>query len=360
VTAAHGDPVHEENLCHLFQRRALAWGSPDPIAVALRTGEPRILSSGGSRGAAGDEDLVEHVWAAGARTAMIVPVIARGRMLGVTSYFSRGDDREYGPVDLDLAEDLGRRVAVALDNARLYREAREATRARDAFLQSAAHELRTPLTRLSLQLGLAQQEVRALVDGTGLARVKPRFDVAARQVETLTRLVDHMLEVTRAEADEVSLALTEVDLSALAEQVLARLRPEVERSGCAVTFASSGPVTGRWDRARLDDIVVSLVSNAVKYGARKPITVRVDGDDVFGRLSIEDRGIGIAAEDQGRIFERFERAVSVRHYSGFGLGLWIAWEAATALGGNLRVESAPGAGAIFTLEVPRAGPSACG
>ena len=115
-----------------------------------------------------------------------------------------------------------------------------------------------------------------------------------------------------------------------------------------------GPVTGTWDRMRLDTVVTNLLSNAVKYGEGKPVTVRVETEGRAARLTVSDHGIGIAKVDQERIFERFERAVPERHYGGFGVGLWVARLVAEAHGGRLQVRSAPGEGSTFLLELPLA------
>jgi signal transduction histidine kinase len=114
---------------------------------------------------------------------------------------------------------------------------------------------------------------------------------------------------------------------------------------------------GRWDSLRLEQVVTNLLTNALKYGAGRPIEVTVEGDDTHARLSVRDQGIGIAEEDAGRIFERFERAVSVQHYGGFGIGLWIVREIIQALGGTIEVRSTVGQGATFTVILPRQGPA---
>ena len=118
------------------------------------------------------------------------------------------------------------------------------------------------------------------------------------------------------------------------------------------------PAVGRWDRARLDDVLANLLSNAVKYGQGKPIEVSVEAGERSARLTVRDHGIGLAPEDQARVFERFERAVSGHEYGGLGLGLYIVRELVQAHGGTVRVESAPGAGAAFIVELPYAGPPA--
>ncbi len=120
-----------------------------------------------------------------------------------------------------------------------------------------------------------------------------------------------------------------------------------------MTFTTAGPLVGNWDRGGLEQLLSNLISNALKYGEGKPVDVIIESDAHFARVVVKDRGIGISAEDQARIFDRFERAGSVRHYGGFGLGLWISRRVVQALGGAIRVESAPGQGSTFTVELPR-------
>jgi signal transduction histidine kinase len=119
-----------------------------------------------------------------------------------------------------------------------------------------------------------------------------------------------------------------------------------------ITLHAEAPVVGNWDRLRLVQIATNLVGNAVKYGSGRPIDVTVRGEGEFGIFEVVDRGIGISAEDRERIFDRFERAVSERHYGGLGLGLWITREIVKVLGGEITVESTPGEGSTFTVRLP--------
>lgn len=135
------------------------------------------------------------------------------------------------------------------------------------------------------------------------------------------------------------------------------MREELAQAGCALTLRADAPAVGTWDRQRLEQVATNLISNAAKYGAGKPAEVIVEDSGATVRLVVRDLGIGIAREHQARIFEAFERAVSVRHYGGFGLGLWITRQIVSAMGGEVRVESQPGAGSTFTVELPRVSPA---
>jgi signal transduction histidine kinase len=240
-------------------------------------------------------------------------------------------------------------------------ELQRAVEARDEFLSVASHELKTPLTALRLQVQSLQRSVHRAPDAQYSAdQLRAKFDAADRQVQRLVELIDALLDVSRLQAGRMDITLEETDLAAVVTEVVERGRTAAAATGSVLTLDAATPVVGHWDRSRVDQVMTNLVSNAIKYGGGKPIHVRVytepfsDGDSQGRRAaaSVTDHGIGIAPADQARIFERFERAVSRTNYAGLGLGLWISRQIAETLGGTITVESAPGAGARFTLVLP--------
>jgi len=134
---------------------------------------------------------------------------------------------------------------------------------------------------------------------------------------------------------------------------MARLDQQLSSAACTVELRQEGNVTGSWDPVRLDQVIDNLLSNAAKYGAGKPVEVWLGERGERVVLEVRDHGIGVEPEDQARIFGQFERAVSRRRFGGFGLGLWIARRVVEAHGGTIRLTSAPGLGATFTVELPR-------
>jgi signal transduction histidine kinase len=182
------------------------------------------------------------------------------------------------------------------------------------------------------------------------------LEIAERQGKRLSKLIDNLFEVARVQGEPVALRLERIDLSALVRRLGERLQPELAQAGCALRLSADTPVFGRWDRLRVEQIVSNLIANAAKYGAGRPIDVRVFGDDGRARIEVADHGIGIPREEQARIFDRFERGVSAWNYGGLGLGLFIARQLVQALGGSVAVQSEPGAGAVFTVELPMEGP----
>jgi signal transduction histidine kinase len=277
--------------------------------------------------------------------------VARSTTLGTLTLCSR-DPGRYGRAELELVQELARRAAIAIDNARLYREAQRAIRIRDDFLVVASHELRTPMTTLGMSLSALDRASRSS-DPTAVRTWALR---ATRQGDRLNRLMMDLLDVFRVEAERLELDRGTIDLAEVVKDVAKRLEPERILASCPISILAT-PVAGRWDPPRLERVVAGLLSNALKFGAGKPVEISVSGSDGTATLAVQDHGIGIEPAEQSRIFERFERAVSTRHYGGLGLGLYLSRRIVEAHGGTIRVESEPGAGARFTVELPRS-PSA--
>ncbi|WP_437821538.1 AAA family ATPase [Sorangium sp. So ce1078] len=355
---AHRDPAKESLIEELERRCSLRWDSPCPALRVLRTGEPLLLpeiSEESFRRYCDDDAHARLIREIGAHSAIFVPLVARGQPIGALSVVSSVPERRYGDADLELVQEVARRAAIAIDNARLYSAAQEAIRMRDEFLTVATHELNTPLTSLTLSLESMDRAARSgrPWDPQAISR---QIDRALRQATRLTRLNNQLLDVSRIHADRLPLEIEEVNLGSVVREVVARLKLDLERAGCSVSLRDSGRVVGLWDRSRVDQIVTNLLANAIKFGAGKPIEVSLGEEAGAARLSVRDHGIGVDPLRQRQIFERFERAVSDRHYGGLGLGLYISRRIAEAHGGSIRVQSALGAGATFIVELPRAGP----
>jgi signal transduction histidine kinase len=183
---------------------------------------------------------------------------------------------------------------------------------------------------------------------------KTKLEKAARQVERLSELLDELMDVSKIRERLLRLELEDVDLAAVARDVVRRLTGQAGRPRGSIQLQAPAAVVGKWDRFRVEQVVTNLVANALKFGGGKPVELCVEGEGSCGRLVVRDRGIGIAREDIERIFKHYEQAISSRAYGGLGLGLFIAREIVEAHGGSIHAESQPGEGSTFTVALPRA------
>jgi signal transduction histidine kinase len=328
--------------------------APRGIAMVLKTGKSAFIpevTDGFYASAATDEEGRELLRRVGFVSFLCVPLIARGRTLGTLTLGMSLSGRRFNSDDLVFAEEMGRRAGQALDNARLYAQSREAIRLREQFLAIASHELKTPMTSLSLGVESLDRWNRAH-PGQVPEIVATRVEGMLRQVGQLRSLVSRLLDVSQLAAGRLPLQREVVELGALAETLVAQAAEHAARAHSSLSIAIEERVEGVWDRFRVEQIVTNLLDNALKYGAGRPVFVRVDRVADMARVAITDEGIGIALADQERIFRQFERAVPLANFGGFGLGLWICRLIAEAHGGRIDVESAPGAGATFRLLLP--------
>lgn len=285
------------------------------------------------------------------RSAMLVPLIARERTLGVLSVMSQDPARRYTERDLTFVEELASRAALAVDNARLFHQAEQAVEARDEFVAIATHELRTPLSALSLQLIALQRAVDAGHIPTE-ERLRQSLVTARRQTERLEQLVSHLLDVSRISTGRLELEPEEVDLAELVHRLVMRFEEKLAEAGCTAVVHADTPVVAKVDRLRVEQVVMNLLSNAMKYARGQPVELHVEREQEMAVLGVKDYGPGISLEAQARIFERYQRASGKHSRESLGLGLYVARQIARAHGGELKVESTPGQGAHFILRVP--------
>lgn len=313
---------------------------------------------------------MEHLRGEAPMTCVVLPVAVRGRTdlalmigyAGATSVPTHVLDALLGVVGLvgaTRARQLADRELLALAEERAARaQAQEAIRLRDQFLAVASHELKTPLTAFRLVIDGVERSVRKMPRAP--EEMRKKIEILSRQARRLDKLVTELLDVARIQAGRLQVSLEDVDLCAVVREVVERQEQEAAGAGCTVDLVAATPIVGRWDGGRLDQVVSNLLSNAIKYGAGKPVRVAAEVQGEVARVSVEDRGIGIAPQDHERVFQRFERAVEEREFAGMGLGLWITREIVARLGGSIHVESALGQGARFTVELPLAPPCAGG
>jgi signal transduction histidine kinase len=271
--------------------------------------------------------------------------IARARSVGPVC---RAHDFDRGSrILVDAKSDGAALVSEQRENPSLYREALLAIEARDRIIAIAGHELRGPLQTLMLQLD-ALADVDCGVGDGALAQL----EAIRRRACALSRLVNILLDVGRIGSGQLELDRRPTDLAEIVVDAVESCA-ELTRSGSALTINAPRTI-GFWDRTRLEQIVSNLISNAAKYGAGRPIHVIVDGDDERATLTVRDRGVGLTAEAIPAVFELYARVSNVQAVTGLGLGLYITVQLVRAHGGTIRVESVPGNGSTFIVELPRA------
>jgi PAS domain S-box-containing protein len=274
-----------------------------------------------------------------------VPLLMKGKLAGAVT-FCASAHRRYLPRDLEVAEELARRAALALDNAHLYRRAQDALRARDEFLSVAAHEIRGPLTSIHLA---AQTIRRGKVPPASIGNM---LAVVEREDRRLSRFVDELLDLGHFREGRLQLQYEPVSLAEVVRDVGRHLDPDIIRSRSSLSIIAEESVVGIWDRFRLEQVVTNLLSNAIKFGLGRPIEIRIRARSGRAIFTVKDHGIGIEPEVLPRLFQPFERGVSDRHYGGLGLGLHIAKTIVEAMRGSIRVESSPDTSTVFTVELP--------
>jgi PAS domain S-box-containing protein len=289
----------------------------------------------------------------GVTSLMMAPLKHRRQVVGHISLMRDAGGPAYTHEDETLLEDLAHRASQALENSRLYSEAQAAVAARDEFLSIASHELRTPLTALRLALeNMRRVSTRGDAEKLPAQYVERVLATAERQGQRLEKLVTALLDVSRIQMGRLELDVDEVDLGAVISEVVAQFEDEAAQTGSTLRVRGES-VRGYWDRLRISQVVTNLLANAVKYGGGNPVEIEYGPRDDRATLVVRDHGIGIDPVDQPQIFERFERAVSSRNYGGLGLGLYIVKRIVEAHGGSVRVESVPGAGATFYVDLPQ-------
>jgi PAS domain S-box-containing protein len=279
------------------------------------------------------------------RSALTVPLAVGEQVSGALVLLSSQPGRRYTLTDQIFLEELAGRTALALDNARLFQEAQRALE----LIGVASHDLGNPLNALQLML----TRLKRVEPEQEPQRVREGLAAALRHSQRLGQLLHNLLDLSRLSSGKLALELSRVDLADLVREVVERHTEQAAEAGCHLSFEAGHGVEGTWDRLRLERVVTNLLSNALKFGRGKPVEVRLEQTDGHARLTVRDHGVGIPPEAQRRIFERFEREKTASQHAGFGLGLYIVRQLVEVHGGTIRVESTPGEGATFTVELPR-------
>jgi PAS domain S-box-containing protein len=353
IAVAHADPEREGLLLRDAANPPDADPQERPVLRVVRSGEPLLLPEVTPEIVerwAYDETHRERFQANTPRSLLIVPLTARGRTLGaITLGLVRGD-RRYGLPELEVAREVARRASLGIDNARLYREATEAVRARDSILGIVSHDLRSPITAILLQSD-------ALLASAGDDETRDDLEQIVRAAEGMERMIRDLLDVATIEAGRLRVDPEPLPAASLLRAAHGMLLPLAEERGIALELdaAPLGDAEVLADRGRVLQVLSNLVGNALKFSP--PDGVVEIGGEVVGaevRFRVRDRGPGIPAAELPRVWDRFWQAEGPHRRLGAGLGLAIARGIVEAHRGRVWVESRPGVGSVFGFALPAA------
>jgi PAS domain S-box-containing protein len=360
LAIAHGDPTKRARAWAMGERYPPAASGSHSGASALRTGRPALIPTVADAALvayAQDAVHLKYLRDLGLLSALSVPLRARGRTLGVITLMTAESGRRLGPNELVLAEDLARRAAMAVDNAKLFGEAQAAVRARDQFLSIAAHELRTPVASIK---GYAQMLLR------GHRKGKLSDDRLARSLETidaatdrLSLLTSDLLDVSRIRLGQLPLRPRLVDLAALVNDLAGRYAETLGEQHPIQTATPETPCLAVADPDRLEQVLANLIDNAAKYSpAGGPIRLTAAEQGDGARIEVRDAGIGLPPEETGSVFEPFARATNALEHNlpGLGLGLYICRGIVERHHGRIWATSeGNGRGTTFAVWLPKPG-----
>jgi len=357
IITAHSDPEKQRRVRPFLERYPLDPDEDRGPARVVRTGEPALIQEIADEtlvAAARDPEHLALLRELDLRSALTVPLGARGRILGALTMISAESQRRYDRDDLPLAREIGYRAALAVDNARLYGEMQEALASRDRMLAVVSHDLREPLNTVALSLRLIEQSGCPETN-----RGRRAFAAARRAEEQAQRLIDDLLDASQIEVGQLSIDRRRLDPSLLVREAVERFLTEAEERG--LTLEASVPddlpaILG--DRDRLIQVFSNLLRNAFKVaprGGRVDVTARLAENGETGRrevrFTVRDTGPGIRPEHLPSLFETFWQGQRSRRGSA-GLGLGIARGIVEAHDGRIAVESELGKGAAFSFTVP--------
>ena len=364
LAIAHIDPS-KEKLAHQLQLRypSIKPEAPHTIMKVLQSGRPWLDSEVSEirlAAEARDAEHLEILRSLGFKSEMVVPLVARERALGTITFVMGESGRIYSPADLALAEELARRAAMAVENARLYQEARTSVQAREELLSIVSHDLKNPLASIKGYAQLLRRRIERLgiPDAARLLDGLAKIDTASARMVTQ---IDQLLDAARLRAGQpLDLDLQRIDLVALVRQVAVE-RQQTSQKHAIQVVTGVPELHGAYDAARIERVFANLLANAIKYsphgGAIVVDIAREQGDGKsWAVVAVRDQGIGIPAADLPHIFDRFHRAGNVaRQIQGTGIGLSSARQIVEQHNGSIEVVSQEGAGATFTVRLPLEG-----
>lgn len=352
----HSDPAIEALMHTLRQEYPPSLSSPQPTPRVIRSGEPELLKVVDFeviKERTLDERHASLIQRISTNSHIAVPLLIRGKVIGALNFHITSKRQPFDEVDLETAVELGRRAAIAIENARLYKKTQAAVQEREDFISIASHELKTPITSLKLQWEVASRTINDSDTTLDPQYVRRLAAISNRQLDRLTRLVEDMLDIGRISSGKLAMNKKKVDLDWVVRDVADRFSDQLKDLGIELKLNRiDQDSTIFCDHFRLEQVITNLLTNAIRYGNKTAIHISVEKSSDRVVLKVRDSGKGIPLEHQERIFERFVRGISVDDAAGLGVGLYISREIVNEHNGKLWVQSAPQQGSTFIMELP--------
>jgi PAS domain S-box-containing protein len=353
IVANHIEPEKISLVRELYEQYKDRFNSTYGLQRLLETGQPELITVVTPEIVAPfikeNPAILPIINALGLTSYMGIPLIARDKVIGAITFSSTQPQRHYTHEDLTFAQELARRIALTLDNARLYAEAQQAITLRDGFISIASHELKTPVTSLKLYVQLLQKQLSRRGE-ENLIRSFAKMDA---QLNKLTLLIEDLLNVSRIEHGKLDFHEDWFDLNEVVKETVEQIQTTTSKQHIRIEGSISQLVWG--DRDRIGQVLTNLMTNAAKFSPQSDtIIVQLTETQDTVKVSVQDFGIGIEKEHLNHIFDRFHRGSDPEEktYPGLGMGLYIAREIIKRHGGTLSVESEKGKGSLFSFTLP--------
>jgi len=355
AATAHVDPLQDSHLRKMHERWPLDWQAANQFGDSVRNGKPHVISSLSDeqlRAMARDEEHHAALGQLAPCSLVAVPLLIRGKVHGALLFGQAVSGRRFNDDDLELAQELARRTAAALENVRLYEELRDADRRKDEFLAMLAHELRNPLAAIQYAHQLASTP-GSVSDDIDCLRI------IGQQVQQLKRILDDLLDVSRITRDKIVLKQEVIDAAPVIERAVAVVKPLIEQRHHRLSVdTGKESLLVVADAARLEQMIVNLLTNAAKYtedGGEIALSARCEEGRII--VAIRDSGVGLSADMLSKVFGLFVQVDPSldRTQGGLGIGLTLVRKLAELHAGGVMAESdGVGRGSTFTLWLPAA------
>jgi signal transduction histidine kinase len=282
----------------------------------------------------------------------VLPIIliltVEGVFISILMYFSKNSE------ELQKLQDENKEYVTLIKHLDLkIKSAENEILARDEFLSIATHELKTPLTSILLQLQTVLHNIRNVsLANFSVEKLLKMIESTEQQSNRLSKMINDLLNVSLITTGRLELEVEEFDLAEVVREVVDRFSEKIKRESYEITVHAKDSIKGTWDKVRIEQVITNLITNAIKYGDNKPISVTVTKDHSTATIRVVDEGIGIHPDKVSNVFGRFQRAIASNNYQGLGVGLYITHQIVIAHGGKITVESRLGSGSEFTVTLP--------